>query len=116
MWSAWHAYCRPGNRYELKQASDQGLLLEHAEVLTLIGTIVNTKKLPKAARKAKAPATASKSKVDRVLTAWAAKPKGKGKKAAFPAELMQAPVKRAIMSDLIAGTKPRMSRRPRRAT
>jgi hypothetical protein len=29
-----------------------------------------------AARKAKAPATASKSKVDRVLTAWAAKPKG----------------------------------------
>ena len=87
MWSAWHAYCRPGNRYELKQASDHGLLLEHAEVLTLIGTIVNTKKLPKAARKAKAPATASKSKVDRVLTAWAAKPKGKGKKARSPGRI-----------------------------
>jgi pimeloyl-ACP methyl ester carboxylesterase len=111
-WSAWHAYCRPGNRYELKQAKDHGALLEHAEVLALIDTIVKTRRLPTSIRKrsakSKAPAIASSAKTARVINNWVGKAK---RKKPLPRELFEEPVQRAIVTSLIAGKKPRMVRR-----
>lgn len=108
-WSAWHAYCRPGNRYELKQAKDHGALLEHAEVLALIDTIVKTRRLPtsikKRSAKSKSPALASSAKTARVINDWVGKAKSKKPP---PRELFEKPVQRAIVTSLIAGKKPRM--------
>ena len=71
-WSAWHAYSRPKNRYELKQAKVHGALLEHPEVLALIRSIVKTGKLRSpAAPPAKAPSVASDKKIARVVARWA---------------------------------------------
>jgi hypothetical protein len=108
-WSAWHAYCRPKNRYELKQAKDHGNLLEHDEVLGVIDTIVKTRKLPTAAKRgATKPSVASKRKVVDVTAEWVKHAK---RKRPPPAELFENPVKRAIFAELIGGTKPKMSRR-----
>jgi hypothetical protein len=109
-WSGWHAYCRPSNRYELKQAKDHGALLEHAEVLALIDTVVKTRRLPTSIRKrsAKSPAIASSAKTARVIDGWVGKAKSKK---SLPRELFEKPVQRAIVTSLIAGKKPRMVRR-----
>jgi hypothetical protein len=108
-WSAWHAYCRPKNRYELNQAKDHGNLLEHDEVLGVIDTIVKTRKLPTAAKRgATKPSVASKKKVADVTAEWVKRAK---RKQPPPSELFENPVKRAILAELIGGTKPKMSRR-----
>lgn len=106
-WSAWHAHCLKKNRYELKQASDHGTLLEHKEVLDLVQSIVEKRKLPaaKKATRSPRPKVASAAEVENVVTDWANK-KVKGEP--LPRELFEKPVKRAIMSNLIAGTKLRM--------
>jgi hypothetical protein len=113
-WSAWHAYCRPQNCHDLKQAKEHGALLEHPEVLTLIESVVDSGK-PKAMKaRARRPAVARQSKVATAVDEWAKKAK---RKQPPPSELFQQPVKRAIVSRLIAGDKPRMtSRRPRALT
>jgi pimeloyl-ACP methyl ester carboxylesterase len=108
-WSAWHAYCRPKNRHELKQAKDHGNLLEHDEVLGVIDTIVKTRKLPTAAKRgAKKPSVASKKKVADVTAEWVERAR---RKQPPPAELFENSVKRAIFAELIGGPKPKMSRR-----
>jgi hypothetical protein len=108
-WSAWHAYSRPANRYDLQQASSHGNLLEHREVLELIKTVVRTRKLPsRPARVAKAAAVATKAKVNGVLDAAAKRAK---RKQPPPKELFEAPVVRGIVNQLIAGEKPRLVRR-----
>jgi hypothetical protein len=109
-WSGWHAYCRPSNRYELKRAKNHGALLQHAEVLALIDTVVKTRKLPTSIRKRSAGSLpiASSAKTARVINDWVGKAKSKKP---LPRELFEKPVQRAIVTSLIAGKKPRMVRR-----
>jgi pimeloyl-ACP methyl ester carboxylesterase len=108
-WSAWHAYCRPKNRHELKRAKDHGNLLEHDEVLGVIDTVVKTRKLPTAVKRgAKKPSVASKKKVADVTAKWVQRAK---RKQPPPTELFENSVKRAIFAELIGGPKPKMSRR-----
>jgi pimeloyl-ACP methyl ester carboxylesterase len=105
-WSAFHAYCRTGNRYELKQAKDHATLLEHPEVLSLIASIVKKrKKLSKAPTRGVAPARASKKKLAAVVADWTKRTES-GK--APPPELFQKPVLRAMFSELLNGPKPPM--------
>lgn len=112
-WSAWHAYSQPRNRYELRQAKDHGVLLEHAEVLALIDTIVKTRKLPISRKRSARPsAKAGAAKVARVVDAWVEKAK---RKQPLPRELFEKPVQRAIVASLIAGKKPRMVRRRKKS-
>jgi len=117
-WSAWHAYSRPNNRHDLKEASDHGNLLEHEEVLALIDTIVKTRKLPSVAKLAAAKRSiakkrgaaklqvASKKRVADVAADWVQRAKTKE---APPQELFQDPIKRAVFAELIGGTKPKMA-------
>jgi hypothetical protein len=108
-WSAWHAYCRPGNRHELKQASDHASLLEHKEVLTLIESIVETRTLPVTAKRTPRSAVASDKKLESVVTKWVSRAK---EKRPAPPELFEPPVQRAITASLLGGKKPRLVRRP----
>jgi hypothetical protein len=95
-WSAWHAYCRPKNRHELKQAKDHGNLLEHDEVLGVIGKVVKTRKLPTAAKPgATKPSVASRKKVAEVTAEWVERAR---RKQPPPAELFENSVKRAIFA------------------
>jgi pimeloyl-ACP methyl ester carboxylesterase len=108
-WSAFHAYCRPGNRYELTQAADHPNLLQHDEVLRLIGSIVMTGKLPTRMKtRAAQPRVATDRKVAQVATKWAARAK---RRQPPPAELLEKPVQRAILASLISGPKPHITRR-----
>ena len=108
-WAAWHAYTRSANRYELKQAKEHGGLLEHDEVLSLIDAIEKTRKLPTIKKRAaRSPSVASAKVVER--TSMHGSKKSKGKQAP-PKELFEKPLQRAIVSNLIAGKKPRMVRR-----
>jgi pimeloyl-ACP methyl ester carboxylesterase len=114
-WSAWHAHSRLGNRHELKQASDHGRLLEHPEVLSVIDSIVKTRKLPTVSKRraGRPPAVASPSKVDRVMNQAA---KRRDRKQGPPPELFEKSVQRAIITKLISGDKPTLlgQRRSRR--
>ncbi|MGB9365525.1 MAG: hypothetical protein WCE79_05895 [Xanthobacteraceae bacterium] len=117
-WSAWHAYSRPKNRYDLKEASDHGNLLEHDEVLAVIGAIVKTRKLPTAAKLAAAKrsiarkrgaarlSVASGKRAADITAEWAQRAKSKQPP---PPELFDDAVKRAIVGDLIGGPKVRMA-------
>ena len=107
-WSAWHAYARTNNRYELRQASSHGALLEHDEVLAVIASIVANMKFPAIRKRAaRAPTLASKRKVDQVMQQWAKNAKAKPK---APKELFEAPVQRAILANLMAGPRPKQQR------
>jgi pimeloyl-ACP methyl ester carboxylesterase len=101
-WSAFHADCI--NRRDLAQARDHANLLRHDEVLTLIEKIVTTGKL--SARTARSRAgtkpVSTQQKLNRMLGDLAKRSPG----APVPAELFEAPVQRALISDLIGGTKP----------
>jgi hypothetical protein len=109
-WSAWHAYSRPANRYSLKQASSHGNLLEHPEVLELIKTVVNTRMLPsRKKRVARSVSVAGKRKVLSIVDGLAKRAR---RKQAPSKELFAEPVARGIVSQLIAGEKPRMVKRP----
>ena len=108
-WSAWHAYSRPANRYDLKQASNHGNLLEHKEVLELIKTVVDTRMLPsRKKRVARSAPVAGKQKVIAIIGASAKRAR---RKQAPPKELFEAAVARGIVNQLISGEKPRMVRR-----
>jgi pimeloyl-ACP methyl ester carboxylesterase len=105
-WSAWHAYSRPKNRYELKQARVHGALLEHPEVLSLIRSIVKTGKLRSpAAPPSKAPSVASDKKIAEVVAHWAKNAKSRKLP---PAELFQKSAQRAILTGIMNGPKPPM--------
>ena len=113
-WSAWHAYCLKKNRYELKQASDHGTLLEHKEVLDLVQSVVEKGKLPSArkATRSSRPRVASAAEVEKAVKEWVEK---KASRQPLPPEMFERPVKRAMMSKLIAGTKLRMEPKPQKA-
>ncbi|MCK1538681.1 MULTISPECIES: lysophospholipase [unclassified Bradyrhizobium] len=103
-WSAFHAYCRTNNRFELKQAKVHGALLEHPEVLSLIASIVNKKKKqPRAPTKRTAPAAASPVKLASIVADWTKRAEA-GK--APPPELFEKPVLRAMLTQLLNGPKP----------
>ncbi|WP_149530639.1 hypothetical protein [Tardiphaga sp. P9-11] len=105
-WSAWHAYCRPSNRFELAIAKDHGTLLEEPEVLGLIKFVVENRKLPKVkSRKRASSKRASVKQVATVLDEWV---QTKKQRRAPPEKLFQRPIVRAILGNLIAGTKPKM--------
>jgi hypothetical protein len=105
-WAAWHAYARAANRYELKQAKDHALLLEHAEVLSVIDSIVKARRLPVSRKRAaRSPSVANVKAVNRAIDSWVKKSKSKQPP---PKELFEKPLQRAILSILIAGKKPRM--------
>jgi pimeloyl-ACP methyl ester carboxylesterase len=107
-WSAFHAYCRTGNRYELKKAKVHGKLLEDPEVISLIASIVKKKKGKKPARASitgTAPAVTSKKKLTSIVADWTKRTEA-GKPP--PLELFQKPVLRALMTELLNGPKPPM--------
>lgn len=89
-------------------------MLEHDEVLAVIASIVANKKFPAIRKRAaRAPTLASKRKVDQVMQQWAKNAKAKRK---APKELFEAPVQRAILANLMAGPRPKLSRARKKRT
>ena len=105
-WSAFHAHC--DNRYDLLEASDHPNLLRHEEVLTLIKQVVTKGKLPQRVAAARGKARAkqlARAKLDLALEKSVNRTAG----APIPAELLEKPVQRAMLADLMGGTKPAMA-------
>jgi hypothetical protein len=100
-WSAWHAYSRAANRYELRQAKDHGLLFEHQEVMDVIDSIVSKRKLPKRTARVgkKKLAVASPRTVDKVMRQLAQR---RDKKRLLPVDLFKKSVQRAIIRQLLS--------------
>jgi hypothetical protein len=102
-WSAWHAHCRSANTHQLQRSVDHATLLESAEVLDVIDSLVTSRKLPAVTRRVARVFAASDEEVADVTKAWI-DAVATGKK--LPAQLASKPVQRAIWRSLIAGPKP----------
>jgi pimeloyl-ACP methyl ester carboxylesterase len=100
-WSAWHAYSRSANRYDLLQAKDHGFLLEHQEVMDMIDSVVTKRKLPKRVTRVskRKPAVAGPRRVDKVLKELVRR---RDRKRPPPSDLFNKSVQRAIIRKVMA--------------